>query len=258
MRNKVAPASDIPGEECEPKPSYLWCARSKQAPSLREARHTQWSEWDSGCWDLTLAHWHHCHDIPPCIPHPYTVLIISPWLLKRLQRYYLGCAEILEKDTLVTNYVTSSTTLLEHSLALCLPSAPIQGGKCPLKDRKLAQRLNHTTEFSEGICKQIMELKLDLQSSKLATRPFSFQQTHLPAFTCAACSESLVAQQKNNQVRAKSPGRRGLRKQIHQQGYQYPLCTQHCTGVDLLCTEPCSSTYNCRRLPSQGCSSQML
>lgn len=44
-----------------------------------------------------------------------------------------------------------------------------------LKDRKLAQRLNDITEFSEGICKQIMELKLDLQSSKIATRPFSFQ-----------------------------------------------------------------------------------
>lgn len=101
MRSKVAPANEIPGEECEPKLSHLRCARSKQALSLREARHTQWSEWDSGCWDLTLAHWHHCHDIPPCIPHPYTVLIMSPWLLKRLQGYYLGWAEILEKDTLV-------------------------------------------------------------------------------------------------------------------------------------------------------------
>lgn len=58
------------------------------------------------------------------------------------------------KDILVNTYVTSSTTILERSLALYLPSVPIQGGKCPLTERKLAQRLCHASEFSEGICKQ--------------------------------------------------------------------------------------------------------
>lgn len=87
-----------------------------------------------------------------------------------------------------------------------------------LKDRKLAQRLNDITEFSEGICKQIMELKLDLQSSKIATRPFSFQQTHLPAFTWAACSGSLMAQKRNNDARAESPDCCGLTKKMHPQG----------------------------------------
>lgn len=158
----------------------LWCPKSKQALSLREVRHTQWSEWDSGYWYLmlTLQYYWHGTQPSPGTSHPYTVLIISFWLLKRLQGYYLGCAEILEKDILVNTYVTSSTAVLEHSLALCLPSVPIQGGKCPLTERELAQKLSHTTEFSEGICKQTRELKLDLQSSKLATRSFSFQQAY--------------------------------------------------------------------------------
>lgn len=130
-----------------------------------------------------------------------------------------------------------------------------QSEQCPLKDRKPAQRLNHITEFSEGICKQIMELKLELQSSKTATRPFSFQQTHLPAFTCAACSGSLIAQQRSNEVRAKSPDCWGLRKKRHQQGSSIHSAFSIAPGL----TYPaCSSSYNCRVLPSQGCSGQML
>lgn len=41
----------------------------------------------------------------------------------------------------------------------------LQGGKHPLTERNLAQKPSHATEFSEGICKQTRELRLDLQNS---------------------------------------------------------------------------------------------
>lgn len=50
-----------------------------------------------------------------------------------------------------------------------------------------------------------------MQSSKLATRSFSFQQAYQPACTCAVYLESLVAKQKNKQVRAESQGWCGSR-----------------------------------------------
>lgn len=137
----------------------------------------------------------------------------------------------------------------------------MQGGKCPLTEMKLAQRLSHATEFSEGICKQTRELKLNLESSKLAIRSCPFQQAHQPACTCAAYSASVVAKQKNKQVGAESQGWCGSRLEATASAglpVQHLLCVQHHTRADLLSREPCSRKHSCRLLPSQGCSSQML
>lgn len=103
----------------------IWCPRSKEAFIQRGKTS---SVIRVGIVDAGISHQHHCHDTQSCFSHPYTVFIFSPWLLKRFQGYYLGSAETLEKDILVTNYII----LLEHSLALCLPSVPMQGEKCVL------------------------------------------------------------------------------------------------------------------------------
>lgn len=173
MRNMVAPASEIPGEECEPK-------LTSGAPGPSKHFHSE--RWDilsnqSGIVDAEISHLHICITAMVYNPaFPIHIHCSSSHLDCYKGILFRLCRNIKRKTSWLWKWlVTSSVTLLGHSLALGLPSVPIQGEKRSLNDRKLAQRLNHTTEFSEGIYKQIMEPELDLQSSKSATRPFSFQ-----------------------------------------------------------------------------------
>lgn len=172
----------------------------------------------------------------------------------------MGCREILKKDILVNTYITSSTISLEHSLAPCLPSVSFQGGKCPLTERTLARRPSYATEFSEGISegiyKQTTELKLDLQSSKLVARPFN---RHTSQHALVQLTESLAANKRKSKSEIK------VKDGVGQGQKQLPagLSVQHLTMhpsiiLGLLHSKLCSSRYNCRLLPCQGCRRQML
>lgn len=89
-----------PGEEHEPEAVCLCCCpRSKRAFSLGKARYTGCSEPDSTLgWHLvSLAHTQPSHF--PSIQSSF--LIISLWLLNRLQGYNLGWAEIVAKGILI-------------------------------------------------------------------------------------------------------------------------------------------------------------
>lgn len=101
-----------PGEEHEPEAvCSCCCPRSKRAFSLGKARYTGCSEPDSTLgWHLVSLAQYTTFSLPI---HP--VLIISLWLLNRLQGYNLGWAEILEKGILI---LISLTTILEPLLAL--------------------------------------------------------------------------------------------------------------------------------------------
>lgn len=151
-----------PGEEHEPEAvCSCCCPRSKQAFSLGKARYTGCSEPDSTLgWHLVSLAQYTTFSLPihpVLIPHHLTVTA------KQTSRIQLVLGRNTRErypNTYFFNYYTGT-----FASFVCLSSAPILDGKSPLTKRKLAQRLSHAAEFSEGICMQTRAMKLDLQSS---------------------------------------------------------------------------------------------